>query len=90
MTEPNSTLDREMHTFGQHRQQLEESHPGEHWVLIRGETIVDVFPDFQDAARHAIAEFGAGPYMIRQIKTRPVVLPSSIMLYDQAIGTQNG
>jgi len=28
--------------------------------------------------------YGNGPYMIRQVKQTPIVLPSSIVLYDQA------
>ena len=75
-------------TFERHRKDLERIHPKDHWVLVR-EHAVEVYTTFEEAARVAVARYGKGPYMIRQVKQTPIVLPSSMMLYDQALA-QNG
>ena len=74
----------ERETFERHRKDLEKTHPQDHWVLVRGHA-VEVYPTFEEAAQVAVARYGNGPYMIRQVKQTPIVLPSSIMLYGQAL-----
>ena len=71
-------------TFERHRKDLENNHPGDHWVLIRGRAL-EVYTTFEEAAQVAVTRYGDGSYMIRQVKQTPIVLPSSIMLYDQAL-----
>jgi len=78
----------ERETFERHRKDLEKAHPEDHWVLVRGHA-VEVYATIEEAAQVAVARYGNGPYMIRQVKQTPIVLPSSIMLYDQALA-QNG
>ena len=75
-------------TFERHRKDLEKTHPEDHWVLVRGQA-VEVYTTFEEAAQEAVTRYGNGPYMIRQVKQAPIVLPSSIMLYGQALA-QNG
>ena len=71
-------------TFERHRNVLGKTHPKDYWVLVRGRT-VEVYPTFEEAAQVAVSRYGNGPYMIRQVKQTPIALPSSIMLYDQAL-----
>ena len=74
----------ERETFERHRKDLERNHPKDHWVLVR-EQAVEVYPTFEESARVAVARYGNGPDMIRQVQQTPIVLPSSTMLYDQAL-----
>ena len=80
--------DIERATFQRHRKDLEKTYPEDHWVLVRGED-VEVYTTFEEAAQEAVTRYGNGPYMIRQVKQTSIVLPSSIMLYGQALA-QNG
>lgn len=55
---------------------LEGEHAGE-WVLFHEGKLVDTFKSFGDAAVQAVAQFGRGPYLIRQIGSGPFTLPTS-------------
>ena len=72
-------------TFQRHRKDLKKTHPKEHRVVIRRRS-VEVYTTFEETAHVAVTRRGNGPDMIRQVKQTPIVLPSSIMLYDQAFG----
>jgi hypothetical protein len=60
------------------RGDLEAQHLGK-WVVIQNEQLVGIFDTFELAAECAVANFGAGPYLIRQVGAPPVSLPNSIM-----------
>lgn len=68
----------EIAAYERMRPTLEATHMGK-WVLIHDEKLVDVFESFSDAAEVAVARFGRGPYVIRQVGAPPVVLPASVM-----------
>ena len=55
---------------------LEAEHAGE-WVLFHDGKLVGTFKSFGDAAVQAVARFGRGPYLIRQIGSGPFTLPAS-------------
>lgn len=71
-------LDREIAAYGTMQADLENRHMGE-WVLVHDEGLIGVFPTFEDAAAVAVARFGRGPYLIRQIGAPPVVMPASVV-----------
>jgi hypothetical protein len=71
-------LENEIAAFEANKQQLEQEHMGE-WVLIHESTIVGFFSDLDSAASEAVAKFGHGPYLIRQIGAQPMVMPASAM-----------
>lgn len=71
-------LDNEIAFFDQHQADLERQHFGK-WVLVHEGILAGVFEDFDAAATHAVAKFGRGPYLIRQVGAPPVVLPASVM-----------
>ncbi len=75
-----ATLDTEIATFDTLRPSLEAEHMGD-WVLIHERDLVGTFPNFDEAAQRAVASFGRGPYLIRQIGAPPVVLPASVMYH---------
>ena len=77
-------LKAEKNTFDRCHAQLESDHNSEDWVVVHGTEIVGVFPTLDEAAGTAVGRFGRGPYLIRQIEEHPLMLPSGVMLYDQA------
>jgi hypothetical protein len=72
-----ATLDTEIAIFDTLRSILEAEHMGD-WVLIHEREFVGTFASFEKAAQLAVASFGRGPYLIRQVGAPPVVLPASV------------
>jgi hypothetical protein len=68
----------DIEAFEARRPELEASHLGK-WVLFVNRELVAVFEDFEGAAEHAVASFGAGPYLIRRVGSTTVTLPTSVM-----------
>jgi len=60
------------------RHELECDHTGE-WVVFHDCELVGLFPDLEAAADEAVARFGQGPYLIRQIGIGPPDLSTSMM-----------
>ena len=60
--------------------ELEAKHPGD-WVLVHDRVVIGTYPTFNKAAQDAVARFGRGPYLIRQIGAPPVRLPASVMYH---------
>lgn len=52
--------------FERMRQRLEADHD-KAWALFHAGEFQAVYDDFEDAANAAVEQFGAGPYLIRQI-----------------------
>lgn len=73
-----STLDDEIAFFETQRNDL-EAHEMGRWVVVHTKKVEGLFDSFEDAASDAVARFGAGPYLIRQVGAPPVVLPASAM-----------
>jgi len=67
----------EIAAFETMRAQLEADHFGK-WVLIHQRQLVDVFTSFDAAAIDAVAKFGNGPFLIRQVGEKPMALPASV------------
>jgi hypothetical protein len=72
-----ATLDTEIAIFDTLRSSLEVERMGD-WVLIHEREFVGTFASFEEAAQLAVASFGRGPYLIRQVGAPPVVLPASV------------
>lgn len=68
----------EIAAYDKMRQELEEKHMGK-WVLFHEGKLVSVFDSFEATAEHAVATFGRGPYLIRQVGASAVTLPASVM-----------
>ena len=73
-----SDLNDDIKVFDEMRQELEQKYTGK-WVLIYNQKLVSVYDNFEKAAEDAVSKFGTGPYLIRQIGARPIVLPSSLL-----------
>lgn len=73
-----SVLSREISAYEGMQNELEASFPGK-WVVFHKESFVGQFDSFEDAAEHAVAKFGRGPYLIRQIGAPPITLRMSVV-----------
>jgi hypothetical protein len=71
-------IDNEISAYDDIRGDLEAHHMGQ-WVLIQGGKVIGIYDAFDPAAQDAVAKFGRGPYLIRQVGAPPVVLPASVM-----------
>ncbi|MDE2142737.1 MAG: hypothetical protein KGJ84_10030 [Elusimicrobia bacterium] len=76
-------IDKEIEAYGRIRGGLERDHMGK-WVLVHERQLVGLFDSFEAAADTAVAKFGRGPYLIRQIGAPPLVLPASVMYHPHA------
>ena len=72
------TLQDEIAAFESMRNDLELNHMGE-WVIVHNSQVAGTFPAFEQAAEVAVAKFGRGPFLLRQIGAPPVTLPASVM-----------
>ncbi len=71
-------LKKEIETFEKMKDELEAKHMNK-WVLIYGDQLISVDDSFQQVAGEAVAKFGRGPYLIRQVGAPPVVFPISVV-----------
>lgn len=74
-------IDKELVTYERIRQELEAHHMGE-WALVRGEELVGTYASFDEAAKEAVAKYGRGPYLIRQVGAPPITLPASVAYFQ--------
>lgn len=73
-----SELDNEIAAYETIRANLENHHMGQ-WVLVFGGKLEGVYHSFDDAAGEAVAKYGRGPYLIRQVGAAPMTMPASVM-----------
>ncbi|HSY17646.1 MAG TPA: hypothetical protein VK815_04890 [Candidatus Acidoferrales bacterium] len=71
-------VQKDIEAYEKLRQELELKHMGK-WVLFHDEKLVDFFDSFDAAASQAVANFGRGPYLIKQIGASSLTLPASVM-----------
>ncbi len=73
-----ATIDTEIAAYDAMKDHL-ESTCLDKWVVIHGGIVAGVFDDFQKAAADAVARFGRGPYLIRLVGQKSMVLPASVL-----------
>ena len=73
-----ATIDTEIAAYDAMKDHLEATCLDK-WVVIHGGIVAGVFDDFQKAAADAVARFGRGPYLIRLVGQKPMVLPASVL-----------
>ncbi len=71
-------LTKDLKKYKSMQAELEAKYMGK-WVLIHNETLINTYNSFETAAEDAVARFGRGPYLIRQVGAPPIVLPASLM-----------
>ncbi len=71
-------LSDEIAAYERIRADLEAKHLGQ-WALVHNCELIRMFDSFEAAAEEAVQKFGRGPYLIRQVGSRPMPLPASVM-----------
>ena len=77
MTSETSALSAQIAAYAAMRSKLETDYNGK-WVVFHDGELYGIFEDFQDAASEAVAKFGRGPYLIRQVGAKPAAMPMAI------------
>ena len=76
---PNDTdLATEIKAFEQRQTELEKTYLGK-YVVFKGEELVGAWDTLDAAAEAAVARFGRGPYLIRQVGAPRATLPASVL-----------
>ncbi len=75
-----AALDNEIAAYDKMQAELESKHLSK-WVLIREQSLVNIYDSFEAAAEDAVKRFGRGPYLIRQIGAPPITLPASVVYF---------
>jgi hypothetical protein len=73
-------IDKELAAYENMRPDLEAHKMGK-WIVVHDEKLVATYDSFDDAAKDAVARFGRGPYLIRQVGAPPITLPASVMYH---------
>ena len=71
------TLSEEIDAYEGMRRTLQADHFGK-WVVVYGRKLAGVHESFEEAADHAVRNFGRGPYLIKEVGAPPVALPASV------------
>lgn len=58
-------LEKELAVYTQKLQELKE-HEGK-FVLIHGDSVIDVYTSYEDAIKEGYAKFGLQPFLVKQI-----------------------
>lgn len=77
------TLAVEIEAYRHESARLEAAHMGK-WVVFKDQILIAIYNSFDDAAADAVARFGHGPFLIRQIGAPPIVMPISVAYNSDA------
>jgi len=78
-----ASLATEIRAFEERRTELEKSYLGK-FVVFKGEELVGAWDTLDAAAEAAVARFGRGPYLIRQVGAPKATLPASVLFRHTA------
>ena len=73
----------EIATFERSRERLKE-HPDDHWVLVQGTVLIGVYQTFDEGYAVAVAHCREKPFLLRQVRPEPLMLPGSLLLHEQS------
>ena len=59
-------ISQEKEAYEARREHLEREHLGE-WVIFYGGELIEVYEDFQDAARYGLDRFGSETFLLKQV-----------------------
>ena len=78
-------LEAEIAAYEAHHEELRRAYPEDHWVVVKGTEIIGVYADVDRAATAAHEQFGEEPYLLRQVKPIPFVLPSCLIAQESLL-----
>jgi hypothetical protein len=70
-------LSRDLAAFEAMRTELQQDHNVQ-WVVFFDAKLAGIYDSFNAAAADAVARFGRGPYLIRQVGAPEFTLPASV------------
>jgi hypothetical protein len=82
-TETTNVLETEIQAYDKKLRELEKVYPGK-FVVFKGEEFIGAWDTLNAAAAEAVARFGRGPYLIRQVGAPPPTLPASVLFRQLA------
>lgn len=83
--QPEKALEAEIAAYEAHHEELRRAYPEDHWVVVKGAEIIGVYADVDQAVTAADERFGEQPYLLRQVKPIPFVLPSCLIAQESLI-----
>lgn len=83
-TEGTNQLAEEIKAFETLRAELEKNHMGK-FVVFKGNDFIGAWDTLDAAAIEAVARFGRGPYLIRQVGAPPLTMPASVLFRHQLL-----
>ena len=83
-TDTTNALEAEIKAYEKKLLELEKVYSGK-FVVFKGEEFVGAWDTLNAAAAEAVARFGRGPYLIRQVGAPPPTLPASVLFRQRAI-----
>jgi hypothetical protein len=83
MTPVEAPLSTEIDAYESRKEELERLYPRK-FVVFKGADLVGAWDTLDAAAREAIARYGRGPYLIRQVGGPPLRLPASVLFRKSA------
>jgi hypothetical protein len=79
-----NALEIEIRAYEQQLPELEKAYP-EKFVVFKGDEFVGAWDTLNAAAAEAVARFGRGPYLIRQVGAPRPTLPASVLFRHLSI-----
>ncbi len=73
----------EIQAFEKKQAELEKLYAGK-FVVFKGSDFIGAWDTLNAAGAEAVARFGRGPYLIRQVGAPPPTLPASVLFRDLA------
>ena len=73
-------LDKQIEAYERNRDTLELNYLGR-WVVFYDEELAGDHQTFEEAANFAVASFGRGPYLIRQVGASELFTPPASVLF---------
>jgi hypothetical protein len=83
-TETASALEIEIKAYEEKLSELKESYLGK-FVVFKGGEFIGAWDTLDAAANRAVALFGRGPYLIRQVGAPSPTLPASVFFGSPAV-----
>lgn len=83
-TETMNALETEIKAYEERLPELAKSYPNK-FVVFKGENFVGAWDTLDAAATQAVALFGRGPYLIRQVGVPRPTLPASVFFRQHGI-----
>lgn len=82
-TDPQNPLAVEIAAYESQRAELERLYPNK-FVVFKGAQFIGAWDTLNAAGAAAVAQFGRGPYLIRQVGAPAPTLPASVLFRNLA------